>query len=80
MKQSKFDKEDLDRVNDARRAYMREYRRKRKESMSDSELLAERDKVNEYQRNWRKNNPEKVKAANIRYWINKLDRDEQDDR
>lgn len=28
---------------------------------------------NEYYRKWRKNNPEKVKAAQLRYWQKKLE-------
>lgn len=31
---------------------------------------------NAYQRTWRKAHPEKVKAANIRYWVKRFARDE----
>ena len=36
------------------------------------EVLAEIRKVNrEYKKEWRKKNPDKVKAANERYWLKK---------
>ena len=34
-----------------------------------------REKKREYFRNWRKNNPDKVKAAQERYWRRKLEAD-----
>lgn len=45
----------------AQNAYMREYR------------LKNRDKCNAISRRWRRNNPEKVKECNARYWEKKAE-------
>lgn len=45
----------------AKNAYMREYRTKN------------RDKCNANSRRWRRNNPEKVRECNIRYWERKAE-------
>lgn len=36
-----------------------------------------RKERNKYSRNWRKNNKEKVKAINLRYWIKKAKEEEE---
>lgn len=46
-------------MRDYMREYMREYRRKNKE------------KVNAQRRKWAKNNPEKIKEYQDRYWSKK---------
>lgn len=46
-------------AKEARREYCRRYR------------AANREKMNAYQRTWKQNNPDKVKAAQERYWTKK---------
>ena len=43
---------------------------------------AAREAKNKYKREWRKNNPEKVRAANVRYWEKKArgESEQQQDR
>lgn len=48
----------------AQRDYMREYRRKERETMDERTKEAQR----EYMRQWRRQNKEKVKEYNRRYW------------
>lgn len=43
------------------------------EARAEYTAEAVRDKKREYFRNWRKNNPEKVRAAQERYWRRKLE-------
>ena len=40
-------------------------------SLHTSVLVVNKEKVNAYQRKWRKANPDKVKAAQKRYWEKK---------
>ena len=51
-------------AKEAQKAYAREYKRRN------------RERLNEYQRKWRKNNPDKVKAATARYWEKKAQESE----
>lgn len=48
-----------EKAKQARAVYMKEYRQKN------------RERLNEYKRNWCKMNPEKVKRIAERYWIKK---------
>lgn len=43
--------------------------------MSNSDLEKARQARNAYAREWRKNNPEKAKAAHDRYWARRAERE-----
>lgn len=45
--------------------------------MSNSDLEKARQARNAYAREWRKNNPEKAKAAHDRYWARRAEREAQ---
>ena len=45
--------------------------------MSNADLEKARQARNAYAREWRKNNPEKAKAAHDRYWARRAEREAQ---
>ena len=49
----------------ARANYVREYRK--------TETPEQKEKRREYAREWRRQNPDKVKAARVRYWNKKAE-------
>lgn len=53
----------------AKRKYYREYRRNWKRNLTPEQ----REKQREYKRAWDRANPDKVKAAQIRFWNKKAE-------
>lgn len=46
--------------------------------MTESERTAARKAANAYKRKWAKQNPEKVRAAQERYWLKRAQQEEQE--
>lgn len=61
------------RYREANRERLRQYDKKWREKHSGEE---DRAKRNDYAREWRRKNPDKVKAAQARYWAKRLESSE----
>lgn len=58
----------------ARRDYSREYRKKKKDELSEEQQERVREMKRAYQREWRRRNKDKVKAYNAQYWERRAER------
>lgn len=61
----------------ARRAYMRDYMKKRQRENPTPKTPEQKQAAAEYQREWRRKNPEKFAAIQARYWAKRIGGEER---